>query len=124
MVKFKSSYEEFESMLESELGDWMRSSQDIAQALWSALANVAWKHKDHNEIVAYSFRAAGSLIAKIVGEGDYLDYYCGSKYATVLLPIKETLRRSGWKIVMNHYEKAQPIIVIHFKDLHIEKEFV
>lgn len=77
-------------------GDRMRESQEAAQQVWSALANVEWLHENGDD-AGYSFRAAGDLIASIVGSGDYLNYYCNSPYATVEDWIEDAMATQGWR---------------------------
>ena len=72
-----------------------KPDDDFNTEVWSALANVDWEHKDHG-IVGYSFRAAGGLIAEIIGEGDYMDWYCCGPYAEVSWRIERSLGKLGW----------------------------
>lgn len=43
-----------------------------------------------------SFRAAGDLIAAILGRGDYMDWYCSGQYATVSERIDSAMSAEGW----------------------------
>ncbi|WP_210180609.1 hypothetical protein, partial [Bradyrhizobium jicamae] len=38
----------------------------------------------------------GALIARLRGEGDYMDWYCCGPYATVSDFIARTLKKQGW----------------------------
>lgn len=85
----------FEVAVNRALGDRIRASEDMAEAMWSALANVDWEHESGDTAV-YSFRAAGDLIAAICGKGDYMDWYCSGPYATVSDEIGKAMAAEGW----------------------------
>jgi hypothetical protein len=71
------------------------SDDSIAREVWSALANVDWRHENGDE-AGYSFRAAGDLIASIRGHGTYLDWYCCGPYAWVSDRVSEAMAKEGW----------------------------
>lgn len=95
-----SQHEQFENDLEELLGDRLRASKDMCRALWSSLANVDWYCTNIQEMeeshVAYSFRAAGRVIADIRGEGDYMDWYCSGPPGEVDPLIARALYKRGW----------------------------
>ncbi len=64
--------------------------------LWGSLANVDWMHGEEH-FASYSFRAAGDLIAAIVGAGDYMDWYCSANHGTPYDDIVEGLAKEGWR---------------------------
>lgn len=72
-------------------------------AIWPQLANYTWR---------CSWRYAGGLVAGIVGEGDYLDYYCSGimfdetpidmgyvEESMVTDEIREDLKNLGWRVI-------------------------
>lgn len=85
----------FESTVERLFGPLIRASNDAASEMWSALANVDWRHTDGDE-AGYSFRAAGDLVAAVRGSGEYMDWYCSGPYAVVADWIEEGLSSEGW----------------------------
>lgn len=97
----------FEVAVANGLGDWLREDQAHGAELWSALANVDWEHKADGHTAGYSFRAAGDLIAAVVGEGEYMDYYCAGPEGVVSGFIEEELGALGWT-VMDDELAAQP----------------
>jgi hypothetical protein len=85
----------FELAVNRALGAQIKSDDDTACAMWSALANMDWRHAG-GERASYTFRAAGDLVAEVRGSGDYMDWYCCGPYATVRDDIAEALRAEGW----------------------------
>lgn len=86
----------FQQAIINTLGDELKESDELCTELWSALANVDWYHPESGEEASYSFRAAGALIANIIGRGDYMDWYCSGPYAVVSSKIAHSLRKEGW----------------------------
>jgi hypothetical protein len=86
----------FHEAVEKMLGDKIRSDDEVAAAMWSALANVDWYNPELKLSVEYSFRAAGDFIAEIRGIGHYMDWYCCGPYAQVSDYIARSLKKEGW----------------------------
>jgi hypothetical protein len=86
----------FELAVERALGAAMRSDPDVAEEVWSALANVDWFHENGDE-AGYSFRAAGDLVAAIMGSGDYLDWYCSGPSGVLSDRVGSALVAEGWR---------------------------
>jgi hypothetical protein len=85
----------FEHTLENAF-DGRFQNDKFCRDLWSALANVDWYHPETHEVASYSFRAAGSLIARLRGDGDYMDWYCCGPVASVSDFIRRSLKKQGW----------------------------
>lgn len=76
-------------------GDVFLYRHGIGARLWGSLANVDWKHSN-GDTASYSFRAAGDMIAAIIGQGDYMDWYCSHAYEVIDPEIAERLGQEGW----------------------------
>ena len=111
--------------LEQEMYDalWfkekVRASESYAQNLYAALCNNAFQKLEvmpilKDEAWTCSWRYAGSIVATIRVEGDYLDWYCsgikgtdlnseyvGESYVTD--EIREDLKRLGWGVIDDYY---------------------
>lgn len=88
------AYSRFEQTIARLFRDDLKSGEMNGSELWSALANVTWWHGDLE--VGYSFRAAGDLIAALVENGDYMDWYCSGDYACVSDRIADAMSKEGW----------------------------
>jgi len=88
--------DKFEAAVNRALGDQIRADDEMARAMWSALANVDWYHPETGNTASYSFRAAGDLIAAIRGSGHYMYWYCSGPYAQVSDHIARSMKKEGW----------------------------
>jgi len=77
----------------------LKEDEDFGSELWSAMANVSWIHKDDPDKTecGRSFRSAGSMIASMLGIGDYIDWYCSGPYETVSEYIAQAMASKGWR---------------------------
>ena len=85
----------FEKDVMETLGEEMKHDVDLCIEMWSSLANVEWTHKD-GHTAEYSFRAAGDMIAAIIGKGDYMDWYCQGPSGMVSERVEIALAKRGW----------------------------
>jgi hypothetical protein len=96
----------------------IKERDDYAQNLYAAFCNMRWQKTEvfpilRNELWSVSWRSAGSVVADLRGEGNYLDWYCSgmgglSDYhasdplpgyvseSTVSDEIRNDLRQLGW----------------------------
>jgi len=97
----EEDYAAFEADLLGAFGGDLRKDPDgFGPQVWSALANIIWlRAGDPDREVAYSFRAAGRLIAEIVGDTsdfNYMRWYCSGPYETVSPEIEAAMAARGW----------------------------
>ena len=69
--------------------DKVRASESYAQNLYAALCNNAFQKLElmpvlKDEIWSCTWRSAGSIVADIRCEGDYMDWYCSGIHDTGL----------------------------------------
>ncbi|WP_205619723.1 hypothetical protein [Acidocella sp. MX-AZ02] len=88
--------DDFEMAVSAVLGDQMRRDKTLCVEVWSALSNVDWCN-DVGDTASYSFRAAGDMIAAIIGRGDYMDWYCSGPYGVVSERVEAALAQQGWR---------------------------
>ncbi|PIW26880.1 MAG: hypothetical protein COW30_12940 [Rhodospirillales bacterium CG15_BIG_FIL_POST_REV_8_21_14_020_66_15] len=86
----------FEMAVVRAMGDRIRANDEAAAAMWSALANVDWRHPETGDNASYTFRAAGDMIAAIRGQGTYMDWYCCGPSGTVSDEIAAAMALEGW----------------------------
>lgn len=86
----------FEKLLNDQFGQRIKTDDEFCKRLWGSLANIDWRHKN-GDTAAYSFRAAGDLIAAIRGEGNYMDWYMSGSSGLVDLELEEKLSEFGWE---------------------------
>lgn len=95
---------------------WMvekvKNSEEFAQALYAALCNnsfcrnLTWPILTE-ESWSCSWRYAGTVVATIIGKGDYLDWYCSGSISstgsvhegTVTDEVEDALYKLGWVVV-------------------------
>ena len=75
-----------------------------SQNLYAALCNNRFFYNE--EEWTCSWRHAGSIVAEIVGEGDYTTYYCSGNESVVTEEISLDLMKLGWTI--KPYEPKLP----------------
>ena len=77
----------------------LNENNEFGIDLWSSLANVRWFNKadKENTDCGLSFRSAGSMIAELLGEGDYMDWYCSGDVGVVSEYIADAMATRGWR---------------------------
>ena len=85
----------FEMAIERCFGAKMRTDDELCRQVWSALANIIWRHENGDE-ASYTFRAGGDLVAAVRGRGDYMDWYMKSDAATVSDTVAQAMKSEGW----------------------------
>jgi hypothetical protein len=67
----------------------------LGHRLYGSITNQDWKH-ENGDTAGYSFRAAGDLISSIIGDGEYMDWYCSHPEGVVDPEVAELLKAQGW----------------------------
>ena len=86
-LEFEQDTEQHKNNLEYDLRTtpWIcnkaKSSEIYAQNIYAALCNQSWKRNDvwpllKGETWSCSWRYAGGIVADMVEQGDYIDWYC------------------------------------------------
>lgn len=99
--------------LDIRLTPWLvakvAARNDYAQHLYAALCNNVWQEQDVWKVLCgdtwyCSWRAAGSIVAGLLGEGSYLDWYCSGigklhcsvPEGTITDEVRHDLASIGW----------------------------
>jgi|HubBroStandDraft_2_1064218.scaffolds.fasta_scaffold80830_2 hypothetical protein len=96
MMNTAYDFQEFEIGLRT-LVDQMAVDDVFAREVYASLCNMRWQREGMEEPVSMSWRAAGGLVADLVGRGEwYLDYYCSGNEGVVSERVREALGGLGW----------------------------
>jgi hypothetical protein len=88
--------------------DWIltkvRDNPVYAQKLYSALCNQRFQKIEVMPILldqewSCSWRYAGGIIAEMLGQGDYIDWYCSGNEGLIDPEIAVDLRELGWTVL-------------------------
>ena len=109
---------EWDMMTTEWFTDKVQGSTVYAQNLYAAMCNNEFQKIDlipilKNETWGCSWRSAGGVVAEIIGQGDYMDWYCsgimsdGEDYVktgyvaegAVTDEIREDLKKLGWNVI-------------------------
>ena len=83
--KSRENSMEYDLLTTGWILDKVRGSKSYAQNLYAAMCNMRFVKKDlfpylrqdpDKDLVSYSWRYAGGIIADMRQEGDYIDWYC------------------------------------------------
>lgn len=77
----------------------MRTSKDYCKRFYSTLCNNQL-HKD-GQVISYSWRSTGGLVADILCTGDYLDWYCSGNEGWIDTEVQQDLAVLKWEV--KHY---------------------
>ena len=90
----------FRDIIDSQnIKNKMRASKDYCKRFYAAMCNTDLYKTGISGEYGYSWRAAGGLIADILGEGDYLNWYCSGNEGFVDDEIADDLNEIGWVAV-------------------------
>jgi hypothetical protein len=87
----------FDEALERLFGERLRGERTsgFAERLYGSLTNMKWR-RGEGEPVSFTFRGAGALIAEMIGDGDYMDWYCSAPEGVVDEEVRVALDGEGW----------------------------
>jgi hypothetical protein len=74
----------------------MRSSKNYCKRFYATLCNNQL-HKE-GQVISYSWRSTGGLIADILCVGDYLDWYCSGNEGYIDEEVEADLLTLGWAV--------------------------
>ena len=79
---------------------------DYAQLLYAALCNNRFQKQEvwpvlKGDTWSCTWRSAGTIVAELRGEGDYMDWYLSGNEGVVVDIIAEDLEKLGWQVVTN-----------------------
>lgn len=82
----------------------IRASDDYAQRFYATLCNNLFQKKLVWTILvgeewSCSWRYAGGIVARIKGQGDYIDWYCSGGEGRIDGEVKEDLLQIGWQVI-------------------------
>jgi hypothetical protein len=80
----------------NSLTDYVTRDDGFAQELYAALCNMRWQREGMDAPVSMSWRFAGGVVAGLLGQGDYLDFYCSGNEGKVSGRVRELLGKQGW----------------------------
>ena len=90
----------FRDIIDSQnIKNKMRASKDYCKRFYAAMCNTDLYKVGATGEYGYSWRSAGGLIADILGEGDYLNWYCSGNEGFVDDEVQNDLNAIGWKVV-------------------------
>ena len=79
----------------------MIDDASFMQELYCSMCNVTWNHKTLGEEYSCSWRHAGGVVAGLIGEGDYLDWYCSGCEGIVSERVAKYMKSYGWEFNAN-----------------------
>lgn len=79
---------------------------DYAQLLYAALCNNKFQKQEvwpvlKGDTWSCTWRSAGTIVAELRGDGDYMDWYLSGNEGVVVDIIAEDLEKLGWQVVTN-----------------------
>ena len=80
----------------------MRGSKDYCRRFYAALCNNGLIKGTYD--TSYSWRSTGALVADVLGQGDYLDWYCSGNEGFVDEEVAADLKEIGWAFIEDYYD--------------------
>jgi len=79
---------------------------DYAQLLYAALCNNRFQKVEvwpvlRGDTWSCTWRSAGSIVAELRGEGDYMDWYLTGNEGVIADIIAADLEKLGWQVINN-----------------------
>jgi len=88
----------FEEAVERAFGERLRAAwpdRTFGGDVWSGLGCFNWRSAD-GDTAEYTQRAAGDLLATIVGRGNYMDWFLTAPDNILTDEVREAMAAEGW----------------------------
>jgi hypothetical protein len=91
----------------------MRSSKNYCERFYATLCNNVFTKNNQED--SYSWRSSGGFVADVLGQGDYLNWYCAGNEGHVDEEVIADLNQLGWSVIEDYYDNQDYMINTQMK---------